>query len=70
MISYLFIYLGKSDSVELFVENGADVNAQDSWGNTPIGWSTFIGIYIHKIFLFAIAQTIYSSAVKSLKFRK
>lgn len=43
MISYSFIYLGKSDSVELFVENGADVNAQDSWGNTPLGWAIING---------------------------
>lgn len=32
----------KPDSVKIFVDNGADINAQDDSGNTALGWSIFL----------------------------
>lgn len=43
----LHCFLGEPDSVKIFVENGADVDAKDNWGNTALGWSVFLGNYLH-----------------------
>lgn len=41
-------FIGHKDVVEMLVRNGADINAKDDWGNTPISEATKNGE--HSIF--------------------
>lgn len=41
----IFIKLGYVNVVKILLENGANANAVDSYGNTPLHWSAFSGKY-------------------------